>query len=152
MSSFENPGKKTVRYTMGTYSARRQVFSRKLFQSRNKQKNRTWWYPVHVTSFCDPGRNCISWSQIGTRRSSQSFRTWCEGTYGTQVSLTYSFSPPSPKSPHKPQSQSVASTSSNFKAPPHPSSLTFLARNTGCSDLCRSHTFKAFSFPHVATT
>lgn len=33
-----------------------------------------------------------------------------------------------------------------------PLSLTFLALNTGSSDPCRSHTFKAFSFPPVATT
>lgn len=130
-------------------------FSRKLFQSRSKQNSLTWWYPVHVTSFCDPGRNCISWSQIGTRRSSQSFRTWCGGTYGTQGvgKLDLLLQSSIPQSPSRPQPQSVASISPNLRQSiPYPSSLTFLALNTGCSDLCRSHTFKAFSFPHVATT
>lgn len=45
----------------------------------------TWWYPVQVTSFCDSGRNCMSWSQMGTRRSSQSFRTWWSGSMGDRL-------------------------------------------------------------------
>lgn len=78
MSSFDNPGRVTP-CNLPTLSGDTFFccFSEfKLLQSGSK-KSLTWWYPVHVTSFCDPGRNCVSWSQIGTRRSSQSFRTWC---------------------------------------------------------------------------
>lgn len=64
-----------------------------------------------------------------------------------------SFRPPSSTPKAHLVSDSWSMTPPPWTPAPAPSypSLTFLALNTGSSDPCRSHTFKAFSFPPVAT-
>lgn len=70
---------------------------------------------------------------------------------GRLIGFSFSPSATSPKAHLVSDSVSGLSLPGPQPQPLPPLSLTFLALNTGSSDPCRSHTFKAFSFPPVAT-
>lgn len=122
----------------------------------------TWWCPVQVMIFSEPGRNWRSRSQTGTLRFNQSCRTFRGerrgepgGGRGVHVGDATE-----PDRSHEEgagvggaedaQAQWGGGGEQDRTVRPG-LSLTFLARKMGSWGCCRSQTLRAFSFPPVPT-